>query len=126
MAQRSWVVRLRSAQKALAGALGGLAVLALQALAAQAEQRVLRFHHFLPERSPQHQDIYLPWAKRVRWRRTSMFGSPSSTASPTCRSWRMAGGNRRSQNRAGRKIRSLELPARYQRASVGPNADRIR
>jgi TRAP-type C4-dicarboxylate transport system substrate-binding protein len=50
----------------LAGAAGLLAVLALSQLpAAGAEQRVLRFHHFLPEKSPQHRDIYLPWAKKI-------------------------------------------------------------
>jgi TRAP-type C4-dicarboxylate transport system substrate-binding protein len=32
---------------------------------ASAEQRVLRFHHFMPEKSPQHLDMYLPWAERI-------------------------------------------------------------
>jgi TRAP-type C4-dicarboxylate transport system substrate-binding protein len=33
--------------------------------AAAAEGRSLRFHHFLPEKSPQHQAIFLPWARRI-------------------------------------------------------------
>jgi TRAP-type C4-dicarboxylate transport system substrate-binding protein len=54
----------------LAGAAGLLALLALWPPAAadaqgRADARVLRFHHFLPEKSPQHQDIYLPWAKKI-------------------------------------------------------------
>jgi TRAP-type C4-dicarboxylate transport system substrate-binding protein len=50
----------------LAGCAALLAVLALRPLsAASADEVVLRFHHFLPERSPQHQAIYLPWAKRI-------------------------------------------------------------
>ena len=35
----------------------------LSALVAQ--ERVLRFHHMLPEKSPQHQDIFLPWARKI-------------------------------------------------------------
>jgi TRAP-type transport system periplasmic protein len=43
-----------------------LAVLALWPLAAaDAETRVLRLHHLLPEASPQHQKIFRPWAERV-------------------------------------------------------------
>jgi TRAP-type C4-dicarboxylate transport system substrate-binding protein len=43
-----------------------IAVLALRPPPeAVADGRVLRFHHFLPEPSPQHQRIYLPWAKRI-------------------------------------------------------------
>jgi TRAP-type C4-dicarboxylate transport system substrate-binding protein len=30
-----------------------------------AQERVLRFHHFLPEKSPQHKDIFLPWTRRI-------------------------------------------------------------
>src|SRR5262245_37972320 len=29
------------------------------------QERVLRFHHRLPEKSPQHQDICLPWARKI-------------------------------------------------------------
>jgi TRAP-type transport system periplasmic protein len=30
-----------------------------------AQERVLRFHHFLPEKSPQHLRIFLPWSKTI-------------------------------------------------------------
>lgn len=33
--------------------------------ASSAQERVLRFHHFLPENSPQQQKIFLPWSKRI-------------------------------------------------------------
>ena len=49
-----------------AGAAVLAALLMLWSLStAGAETRVLRLHHLLPETSPQHQDIFLPWAKRV-------------------------------------------------------------
>ena len=50
-----------------AGVAGVLAVLMTAWLlpAADAGERVLRFHHFLPEKSPQQQDIYLPWARKI-------------------------------------------------------------
>jgi TRAP-type C4-dicarboxylate transport system substrate-binding protein len=50
----------------LAGAAAPLVILALWPLSAgRAEGRTLRFHHFLPEQSPQHREIYLPWARRI-------------------------------------------------------------
>jgi TRAP-type C4-dicarboxylate transport system substrate-binding protein len=50
----------------LASAAGLLAAFTLWPLSAPiAEERVLRFHHFLPEESPQHQDIFLPWARKI-------------------------------------------------------------
>lgn len=30
-----------------------------------AQERVLRFHHFLPEKSPQQQQIFVPWSKKI-------------------------------------------------------------
>jgi TRAP-type C4-dicarboxylate transport system substrate-binding protein len=30
-----------------------------------AQDRALRFHHFLPEKSPQQQKLFLPWSKRI-------------------------------------------------------------
>jgi TRAP-type C4-dicarboxylate transport system substrate-binding protein len=30
-----------------------------------AQERVLRFHHFLPEKSPQQRKIFLPWSKKI-------------------------------------------------------------
>jgi TRAP-type C4-dicarboxylate transport system substrate-binding protein len=30
-----------------------------------AQERVLRFHHFLPELSPQQQNIFLPWSEKI-------------------------------------------------------------
>jgi TRAP-type C4-dicarboxylate transport system substrate-binding protein len=33
--------------------------------AAGAQERVLRFHHFMPEKSPQQLEIYQPWAERI-------------------------------------------------------------
>jgi TRAP-type transport system periplasmic protein len=30
-----------------------------------AQERVLRFHHFLPEKSPQQRTIFLPWSKKI-------------------------------------------------------------
>jgi TRAP-type C4-dicarboxylate transport system substrate-binding protein len=49
-----------------AGVAALLAVLAAWlAPAAGAGERVLRFQHFFPATSPQHRDIYLPWAKKV-------------------------------------------------------------
>jgi TRAP-type C4-dicarboxylate transport system substrate-binding protein len=54
----------------LAGKAGLLGLLTLWSLwslwPASAEERVLRFHHFMPEKSPQHQDMYLPWAAQIR------------------------------------------------------------
>ncbi len=32
---------------------------------AGAQERVLRFHHFMPEKSPEHLDIYQPWAQAI-------------------------------------------------------------
>jgi TRAP-type C4-dicarboxylate transport system substrate-binding protein len=32
---------------------------------ARAQERVLRFHHFLPEKSSQHRDVFLPWARKI-------------------------------------------------------------
>jgi TRAP-type C4-dicarboxylate transport system substrate-binding protein len=50
----------------LAGAAGLVAFLTLWPLAAAgAGTRVLRLHHLLPETSPQHQHIFLPWAEQV-------------------------------------------------------------
>jgi TRAP-type transport system periplasmic protein len=50
----------------LAAAFGLLATFALWPPSAPiAKERLLRFHHFLPEKSPQHQDIFLPWAKKI-------------------------------------------------------------
>ena len=50
----------------LAAAIGLLAAFVLWPLPAPAAQeRLLRFHHFLPEKSPQHRDIFLPWAKKI-------------------------------------------------------------
>ena len=50
----------------LAGAAALLAVLTLWPLSAPvAKERLLRFHHFLPEKSPQHQEIFLPWSKKI-------------------------------------------------------------
>jgi hypothetical protein len=50
----------------LASAAGLLALLALWPLcAASAQEHVLRFHHFMPEKSPQQLDIYQPWAERI-------------------------------------------------------------
>ena len=47
-------------------ALVALAALSLPGMyGAAAGERVLRFHHFLPEHSPQHREIYLPWAKQI-------------------------------------------------------------
>ncbi len=33
--------------------------------ASVAQERVLRFHHFLPEQSPQQQKTFLPWSKKI-------------------------------------------------------------
>jgi TRAP-type transport system periplasmic protein len=30
-----------------------------------AQERVLRFHHFLPEQSPQQQQVFLPWSREI-------------------------------------------------------------
>ena len=30
-----------------------------------AQERVLRFHHFLPEKSPQQRRFFLPWSKMI-------------------------------------------------------------
>jgi TRAP-type C4-dicarboxylate transport system substrate-binding protein len=30
-----------------------------------AQERVLRFHHILPEHSPQQQKVFLPWSKKI-------------------------------------------------------------
>lgn len=50
----------------LAGMAGLLGLLTLWPLwAASAQERVLRFHHFLPETAPQHRDLYAPWAKAI-------------------------------------------------------------
>jgi TRAP-type transport system periplasmic protein len=49
----------------MAGRAGLLAVLVLSVPAARAAERVLRFHHFLPEKSPQQQDFFLPWAQEI-------------------------------------------------------------
>ena len=32
---------------------------------ALAQERVLRFHHILPEHSPQQRKIFLPWSKKI-------------------------------------------------------------
>jgi TRAP-type C4-dicarboxylate transport system substrate-binding protein len=48
------------------GLAGLLAAFTLWPLSAPlAADRLLRFHHFLPEKSPQHQDIFLPWARKI-------------------------------------------------------------
>jgi TRAP-type C4-dicarboxylate transport system substrate-binding protein len=50
----------------MAGTAGLLALLALWPLyPAGAEEHTLRFHHFMPEKSPQQLDIYQPWAQRI-------------------------------------------------------------
>jgi TRAP-type transport system periplasmic protein len=50
----------------LASAAGLLVLLTLwPSCAADAQERVLRFHHFMPEKSPQQLDIYLPWAETI-------------------------------------------------------------
>jgi TRAP-type C4-dicarboxylate transport system substrate-binding protein len=50
----------------LTAAAGLLAAFALWPLSALiAGERALRFHHFLPENSPQHRDIFLPWARKI-------------------------------------------------------------
>jgi TRAP-type transport system periplasmic protein len=50
----------------MAGTAWLLALLALWPLCpAGAEEHTLRFHHFMPEKSPQHLDIYEPWAQRI-------------------------------------------------------------
>jgi TRAP-type C4-dicarboxylate transport system substrate-binding protein len=52
--------------RGLASAAGLLVLLALAPLcAASAQERMLRFHHFMPEKSPQQLDIYQPWAQRI-------------------------------------------------------------
>jgi TRAP-type transport system periplasmic protein len=45
------------------GLLAAFILWPLSALVAQ--ERVLRFHHMLPEKSPQHQVIFLPWASKI-------------------------------------------------------------
>ena len=47
----------------VAGALAVLVSLALPAV--RAEERVLRFQHFFPEKSSQHRDVFLPWAREI-------------------------------------------------------------
>jgi TRAP-type transport system periplasmic protein len=50
----------------LASAAGLLVLLTLWPVhAADAQERVLRFHHFMPEKSPEHLDIYQPWAETI-------------------------------------------------------------
>ena len=50
----------------LAGVVGLLAGFALWPLSApNAQERLFRFHHFLTEKSPQHQAIFLPWARKI-------------------------------------------------------------
>jgi len=56
---RGWRTYLRL----VAGLLAAFALWPRSAPAA--EGRLLRFHHFLPEKSPQHQDIFLPWARKI-------------------------------------------------------------
>jgi TRAP-type C4-dicarboxylate transport system substrate-binding protein len=50
----------------LLGAAGTALLLTLWlSCAASAQERVLRFHHFMPEKSPQQLEIYVPWAQRI-------------------------------------------------------------
>jgi TRAP-type transport system periplasmic protein len=50
----------------LASTAGLLVLLMLWLLCALgAQERVLRFHHFMPEKSPEHLDIYQPWAEAI-------------------------------------------------------------
>jgi TRAP-type C4-dicarboxylate transport system substrate-binding protein len=50
----------------LAAAAGLLAAFTLWPISApSAEERVLRLHHFMPEKSPQHRDIFLPWSRKI-------------------------------------------------------------
>jgi TRAP-type C4-dicarboxylate transport system substrate-binding protein len=50
----------------LASAVGLLALLTPGPMCtASAQERLLRFHHFMPEKSPQQRDIYEPWAQRI-------------------------------------------------------------
>jgi TRAP-type C4-dicarboxylate transport system substrate-binding protein len=54
----------QTAKKLCPASAAGLLVL-LTLCAAGAQERMLRFHHFMPEKSPQQLDIYQPWAERI-------------------------------------------------------------
>ena len=58
--------RRRGKYPLVAGSAWVLAALILWPLSAPvAQERVLRFHHMLPDNSPQHKDIFLPWTRKI-------------------------------------------------------------